>query len=95
MAPFVFITDHDHGFSDINKNLHQQALTENGQTIIENNVFLGTKSSILKNVRIGEHSVIGANSVVTKNVPPFSIVSGNPAKIIKKYDFQKKKWVKI
>jgi len=84
MAPYVFITDHDHGFGDIHKNLHQQPLTENGQTIIGDNVFLGTKCSILKNVTIGQHSVVGANSVVTKDIPPYSVVVGNPAKIIKK-----------
>lgn len=94
MAPYVFITDHDHGFYDISKNLHQQALTEDGHIKIEDNVFLGTKCSILKNVTIGQHSVIGANSVVTKNIPPYSVVSGNPAKIIKKYDFKKKDWIK-
>lgn len=94
MAPYVFITDHDHGFYDISKNLHQQALTEDGHTKIEDNVFLGTKCSILKNVTIGQHSVIGANSVVTKDIPPYSVVSGNPAKIIKKYDFKKKDWIK-
>jgi acetyltransferase-like isoleucine patch superfamily enzyme len=84
MAPFVFITDHEHGFTNITKNLHQQPLTENGFVKIKDNVFLGTKCSILKNVTIGNHSVVGANSVVTKNIPPFSIVAGNPAKIIKK-----------
>lgn len=84
MAPMVFISDHDHGFSDINKNLHQQSLTEKGFVKIEDNVFLGIKCSILKNVTIGTHSVIGANSVVTKDVPPFCIVAGNPAKIIKR-----------
>jgi acetyltransferase-like isoleucine patch superfamily enzyme len=84
IAPNVFITDHDHGFSDITKNLHQQPLTENGHVLIGDNVFLGVKSTILKNVTIGQHSVIGANSVVTKNVPPYSIIAGNPAKIIKK-----------
>jgi acetyltransferase-like isoleucine patch superfamily enzyme len=84
MAPFVFITDHNHGFSNLHKNLHQQPLTENGFVKIEDNVFLGIKCSILKNVIIGAHSVVGANSVVIKDVPPFSIVAGNPAKIIKK-----------
>lgn len=95
MAPYVFITDHDHGFLDVNKNLHQQAITEGGFVKIEDNVFLGTKCSILKNVTIGTHSIIGANSVVTKDVPSYSIVAGNPAKIIKKYDFKKQKWIKF
>ncbi len=84
MSAYVFITDHDHGFEDITKNLHQQPITNGGNTIIEDNVFLGVKSTVLKNVTIGRHSVVAANAVVTKNVPAYSIVAGNPAKIIKK-----------
>ncbi len=91
----VFITDHDHGFKDIKKDLHHQPLTDDGFVIIKDNVFIGVNSSILKNVTIGEHSVIAANSVVTKDVPPFSIMAGNPAKLIKKYDFNKKRWIKV
>lgn len=95
MAPYVFITDHDHGFLDVNKNLHKQPLTEGGYVKIKDNVFLGVKSTILKNVIIGEHSVVAANSVVTKDIPPFCIAAGNPAKIIKQYDFKRKKWLDI
>lgn len=94
MSAYVFITDHDHGFIDIKKNLHEQPLTEKGSVVIEDNVFLGVKSTLLKNVTIGEYSVIAANSVVTKNVPPYSVVAGIPAKVIKKYDFKRKEWVR-
>jgi lipopolysaccharide O-acetyltransferase len=83
IGSYVFITDHDHTYQDVTKNLHEQPLTENGHTKIGDNVFLGTKSSILKNVTIGEHSVVAANSVVTTDVPPFSIAVGNPAKIVR------------
>ena len=93
MAPYVFITDHDHGFTDINKHLHEQPLTENGYVQIGNNVFIGTKSTILKNVKIGDHSVIAANSVITKDVPGYSIAAGNPAKVIKKYNLKLRKWL--
>lgn len=93
MSTQVFITDHDHGVLHTDLNLHQQPLTENGYVIIKDNVFIGTKASILKNVTIGQHSSIGANSVVTKDVPAYSIVAGNPAKILKQYDLKLKKWL--
>jgi acetyltransferase-like isoleucine patch superfamily enzyme len=92
MSSYIFITDHDHGFSDFSKNLHEQPLSEGGYVKIGDNVFLGTKCSILKNVTIGEHSVVAANSVVTKNVPAYSIVAGNPGKIIRKYNLETKQW---
>lgn len=93
MSAYVFITDHDHGFTDIEKNLHQQPLTNNGYVIIGDNVFLGVKSTILKNVTIGRHSVVAANAVVTKDIPPYSVAAGSPAKVIKKYNPEIKKWV--
>ena len=58
-----------------------------GDIIIENDVWIGAKSTIMSGVRIGNGSVVGSCSVVTKDVPPFSIVVGNPAKIVK-YRFE-------
>ena len=69
------------------------ALSKQGVKI-GNNVFLGTKCSILKNVTIGERSVVAANAVVTKDVPTYSIVAGNPVRLIKKFDFEQNKWIK-
>lgn len=94
MSSYVFITDHDHGFSDLSKNLHEQPLSEGGHVKVGDNVFLGTKCSILKNVTIGERSVVAANSVVTKDVPAYSIVAGNPGKIIRRYNLETKQWEK-
>ena len=51
--------------------------------VIENHVWIGTKATILKGVNIGEGSIIAAGSVVTKDVPPHTLVAGNPAKVIK------------
>lgn len=53
------------------------------QTIIGNDVWIGTNVTILNGVKIGDGAVIGANTIVTKDVPPYSIVVGNPGKIVK------------
>lgn len=57
------------------------------------NCFFGYESSVIGNVSIGHGSIIGAKSVVLTNIPPFSIAVGNPAKVIKRFDFLAQKWV--
>lgn len=57
--------------------------TSKGNIIIENDVWIGSKSTILSGVKIHNGAVVGAGSVVTKNVPPYSIVAGNPARVVK------------
>lgn len=95
MSADVFISDHDHGYENIELDLFHQPLSENGYAKIGDNVFIGVKASVLKNVTIGQHSVVAANAVVTKNVPPYCVVAGNPAKIIKQYNQIQRTWVKI
>ncbi|WP_286031074.1 sugar O-acetyltransferase [Helicobacter pullorum] len=56
---------------------------------IEKRVWIGVAATILPGVRIGENSIVGANAVVTKDVPPNTIVGGNPAKVIKAIDVEK------
>jgi len=58
-------------------------LGSDGRVVIEDDTWIGANTLILKNVRIGEGSIIGAGSVVTKDIPPYSIAVGNPAKVIK------------
>ena len=58
-------------------------------------MWIGEKVTVLPGITIGEKSIIGANSVVTKDIPPFCIAAGNPASIIKRYDFEKHEWVRV
>lgn len=94
-AGFVHITDHNHGYMDINKSIREQPLVSKGPVIIGNQCWLGFNCEILSGVNIGEHSIVAARAVVTKDVPPYCIVAGNPAKIVKKYNVLTKVWEKV
>jgi lipopolysaccharide O-acetyltransferase len=63
--------------------------------IIKNNVWIGESVSILPGVTIGEGSLIGANSVITSDIPDFCIAVGVPARIIKRFDFKTNSWVRV
>lgn len=82
----VTITDNSHGNITANE-CHtsplKRPLFSKGPVIIGKNVWIGDKATILPNVTIGDGAIIGANAVVTKDVPSYSIVGGNPAKILK------------
>jgi acetyltransferase-like isoleucine patch superfamily enzyme len=93
-APRVTIMDNTHIYEDIETPIVLQDLTRGGAVHLEKECWIGTNAIILPNVTIGRHAIIGANSVVTQNIPPFSVAVGAPAKVIKKYDFNKKKWVR-
>lgn len=90
----VTITDIIHPYEDIN-NENLDHLIEVRETIIGKDCRIYNGAVILPGIHVGDYCIIGANSVVTKNIPSYSVVAGNPAKIIKKYDFDHKQWVKI
>lgn len=82
----IFITDNAHGASERNlmdKSPRQRPLVSKGPVIIEDNVWIGEMVCIMPGVTIGHGSIIGANAVVTKDVPPYSVWGGNPAHLIK------------
>lgn len=63
---------------------YEVILTHTADTIVGNDVWFGHKSTIMQGVNIGDGAIIAAKAVVTKNVPPYCIAAGNPAKIVKK-----------
>lgn len=94
-AGHVHITDHSHGFELTDIPISKQKLISKGPVIIEDQCWLGFSCEILSGVHIGRHSIVAARAVVTKDVPPYSIVAGNPARVVKRYNFETKKWEKV
>ena len=81
IAPFVYIVDSKHGMA-IESNMNSQS-NATKPVLIGSDVWIGTNSVILPGVQIGYGSVVASGSIVTKSIKPYSIVGGNPAKLIK------------
>ena len=83
----TFITDNSHGenisINELNISPHERNIFSKGTVIIGDNVWTGKNVCIMPNVKIGNGAIIGANSVVTHNIPPYSVAVGSPAKVIK------------
>ena len=83
LAQGISVTALNHNFSDASKRIDEQGVSTTPVTI-EDDVWIGANAVILPGVTIGEHCVVAAGAVVTKDVPPHSLVAGVPAKVIKK-----------
>lgn len=94
-ASYVYITDHDHDYADPFNPPCTNGNLVVAPVVIGDYVWLGEKVIVLKGVTIGERSIIGAGSIVTHDIPPFSIAVGSPAKVIKQWNHQKQCWEKV
>ena len=87
LANGCFVSDANHRFDDPHKPITWQGFQSKGPTRIGDNCWLGANVVVTSGVSIGERCVIGANSVVTRDVEPFSIAAGMPAKVIKRVEY--------
>lgn len=94
IAQHVLIAGMNHGYQDVSAPSRFQPCNVSA-VAIEDDVWIGANAIITAGVRIGKHAVVGAGSVVTAHVPPFSVVTGNPARVIKKYNDETKAWEKV
>ena len=89
----VHLTDGFHGFENVDEPYKYQPIFRIAPIVVKRGCWIGQNVVILPGVTIGEQSIIGANSVVTKDIPARSIVVGSPARVIRIWDAGTRKWV--
>lgn len=94
LAQNIVMSGLNHVYTDVETPIYLQAVTT-ANIIIEDDCWIGANAVITAGITIGKHSVIAGGAVVTKNIPPFSVAVGNPAKVIKQYNFETKTWEKV
>ena len=92
-AQHVVLSGLNHKYTNIEIPISQQNITT-APIVIEDDCWIGANSVITAGIIIGKHSVVAGGSVVTKNVPAYCVVAGNPARIIKQYNFETRAWEK-
>lgn len=92
-ADKVYVSDCTHGFEDINTPIKCQSVLQKNEIYIGDDSWIGENVCVI-GASIGKHCVIGANSVVTRDIPEYSVAVGSPARVIKRYDFERQEWRK-
>ncbi len=92
-ADMVFIGDTHHGFDDLADPISRQPMALPKPVVIERGAFLGIRATVLEGVTIGENAYVAAGAVVTQDVEARTIVAGNPARPVKRWDPSAEAWV--
>ena len=101
MGPNCFIADYNHKYENVDVPIIRQGVRFSARVDGSPNVeigdgsWLGTHVVIAGNIKIGKHCVVGANSVVTKDIPDYCVAVGAPAKVVKRYNFAIREWEKV
>jgi acetyltransferase-like isoleucine patch superfamily enzyme len=92
-AERIFIGDTFHGYEDVGRPIIQQPMAVPQKVTVDDGAFIGIGAVILPGVTIGKHAYVGAGAVVASDVPPHTVVIGNPARVVKSYDEPTRRWV--
>jgi len=96
LASSVLIMDHNHAFEDVTRPIRDQSVTEGGRIRIGQGCWIGHAAAIICSqgeLVLGRNCVVAANAVVTRSAPPYSVLFGNPARVVKQFDPVKQVWV--
>ena len=94
LAQNVVLSGLNHNYECIDSPIHAQGVSTM-PIVIEDESWLGANVVVVPGVTIGKHSIVAAGSVVTKSMPPYSVIVGNPARVLKQYNFATQKWEKV
>lgn len=94
ISPRVYISDNIHGYYDIEIPCRDQQIIQKKDVFIGDDSWLGENVCVIGAI-IGKHCIIGANSVVTHDIPDYSVAVGAPARVIKRYNFENNKWERV
>ena len=94
LAQHVVLSGLNHGYKDIKIPIQLQEVSKSLITI-KDDCWIGANVVIIAGVTIGRHSVVAAGAVVTKDIPEYSVAVGNPARVIKSYDFELNDWLPV
>ncbi|MDQ1086916.1 DapH/DapD/GlmU-related protein [Siphonobacter sp. SORGH_AS_1065] len=94
LAQHVVLSGLNHTYEDVKQPIHRQPVTVQ-PIVVEEGCWIGANAVITAGVTIGRNSVVAGGSVVTKDVPPYSVVGGNPAKLLKQYDSASGQWQRV
>ena len=94
LAQNITLSGLNHNYTDVTLPIHVQGVST-APIVIEDETWIGANVVVLAGVTIGKHCIVAAGSVVTKNVPSYSVAVGNPARVVKKYNPETKNWEKV
>lgn len=94
LAQNIVMSGLNHTYTNVQISIEEQPVTT-AQITVEDDCWIAANAILTAGVTIGKHSVVAGGAVVTKSVPPFSVVAGNPAKIIKQYNAVSQKWERV
>lgn len=94
IAQHVVMSGLNHNYEDVDRPIADQ-LVRTAPIVIEDECWIGANAVITAGVTIGKHAIVAAGAVVTRDVPPYSIAAGNPARVIKQYNAATQQWERV